>query len=185
MSANDGGDADPVGEPDARLRRDVPEPAAAEVLPELAAADLVDEIEVDQAVAVDIGRGDAVAVIVVDRLVVQPRIVDDVVDEGDPALLDAIGELEVVGDLELIDACRAAPSRAPASASAPTSGFGTWTRTGGALRFRAGRPARGRRARPPRQPGLSAPARRTARVTAADSTSVALRLAGSDRARDS
>ena len=92
--------------------RDVPEPAAAEILPELVAADLIDEVDVEQAVAVDVGDGDAVAVIVVHRLVVHAGVVDDAVDERDAAFLDAIGELEIVDDLERSTvASRAAPSR--------------------------------------------------------------------------
>ena len=86
MSANEADDADPAGHRDAGLRGDVLELAAAEVLPELVAADLVDEVDVGQAVAVDVRHRDAVAVIVVDRLVVLPGVVDDVVHEGDAAL---------------------------------------------------------------------------------------------------
>ena len=54
-----GGDADTVRHRHACLQRDVPELSAADVLVETAAADLIDEIEIDQAVAVDVGRGDA------------------------------------------------------------------------------------------------------------------------------
>ena len=97
-----GGDADSAGQPDARLLRDVPEPASAQILPQLVAADLVDEVDVVQTVAVDVRHGDAVAVIVVDRLVVLARVVDDVVNEGDAAFLDPVGELELVEDSELV-----------------------------------------------------------------------------------
>ena len=53
--------------------------AAAEVLPQLVAADLVDEVDVVQPVAVDVRDGDAVTVIVVDRLVMLAGVFDDVV----------------------------------------------------------------------------------------------------------
>ena len=66
------------------------------VLPELVAADLVDEIDVEQAVAVDVGDRQAVAVVVVRRLVGLAGVVDDAVLERDAALGDAIGELEIV-----------------------------------------------------------------------------------------
>ena len=55
-----------------------------------------DEVDVEQAVAVDVGDRQAVAVVVVRRLVGPPRVVDDVVLEGDAAVVHAIGELEVV-----------------------------------------------------------------------------------------
>ena len=66
------------------------------------AADLVDEVDVEQPVAVDVRHGDAVAVVVVDRLVVLAGVVDDVVDEGDAAFAGPVGELEVVEDSELV-----------------------------------------------------------------------------------
>ena len=75
---------------------DVPEPPAAEVLPELVAAHLIDEVDVVQAVAVDVSDGDPVAVIVVDRLVMLPGVLDDVMDEGDAARRDGVGELKIV-----------------------------------------------------------------------------------------
>ena len=72
-----GGDADSARQADARFRGDVPEPAAAGVLVKPAAADLVDEIEIDQAVAVHVGRGEAGSVVVVDRLVVDRGVFHD------------------------------------------------------------------------------------------------------------
>ena len=66
------------------------------ILPELVSAYLVHEVNVVQPVAVDIGHRDAAAVIVVDGLVVDARIFDDVVNEGDAAFRLAIGEVEVV-----------------------------------------------------------------------------------------
>ena len=97
------GHADAVGERDAGVLRDVRKPAAAEILPELVAADLIGEVDVRQAVAVHVGDGDAVAVVVVHRLVRDGRVVHDAVDERDAAFLDAVGELEIVNDLEAID----------------------------------------------------------------------------------
>jgi hypothetical protein len=75
--------------------------ALAEVLPELVVAELSDEVEVEQAVAVHVGHGEAVAVVVVDHLVLAPAVVHGFVAEGDAALGQAVGELEVVEDGEL------------------------------------------------------------------------------------
>ena len=60
--------------------------AAAEVPPQLIAADLADEVDVEQAVAVDVRDRDAVAVVVVRRLVGLAGVVHDAVPEGDAAL---------------------------------------------------------------------------------------------------
>ena len=57
--------------------------------PELVAADLVDEIDVVEAVAVHVGNRQAVAVIVVGRLVGLAGVGDDAVLEGDAALAAA------------------------------------------------------------------------------------------------
>ena len=103
MSANDAVTPMRSAQRDARFLRDVPELAAAEVLPELVAAELVHEVDVVEAVAVDVRDGDAVSVVVVHRLVDSARIVDDVVHERDAALLHAVGELEMVEDIELVD----------------------------------------------------------------------------------
>ena len=81
-----GGDADLARHRDAGRRRDVLKLAAAGVLPQLVAADLVDEVDVGQAVAVDVRDRDAVAVVVVRRLVGLAGVVDDAVLEGDAAL---------------------------------------------------------------------------------------------------
>ena len=78
--------ADLARHADAGRCRDVLEPAAAEIPPELVAADLVDEVDVESAVAVDVGDRDAVAVIVVRGLVGLPGVVDDAMPEGDAAL---------------------------------------------------------------------------------------------------
>ena len=56
-----------------------------EILPELVAADLVDEVDVVEAVAVDVRDRDAGAVVVVNGLVVLAGVVDDPVHERDAA----------------------------------------------------------------------------------------------------
>ncbi len=86
---------------DARVGGDVPEFSTAEVLPELIAADLVHKVHVLEAVAVHISNGDARPVIVVNRLVVLPRIVHGSLHERDPAFFHEIFELELVVHLEL------------------------------------------------------------------------------------
>ena len=72
MSANEAETPILPAHADARRRRDVLEPAAAQVPPELVAADLADEVDVRQAVAIDVGDRDAVAMVVVRRLVLLP-----------------------------------------------------------------------------------------------------------------
>ena len=87
MSANEAVTPIRSAQADAGVPGDVPEPAAAQVLPELVAAHLVDEIEVGAPVAVHVGGREAGAVVVVDGPVVLPHVVHGAVDEGDPALL--------------------------------------------------------------------------------------------------
>ena len=96
-----GGDRDPARQTDAGLGGDVAEFPVSQVLPQLAAAHLAGEIEVHEPVAVHVRRGDAVAMVVVGRLVGPAGVFHDLVDEGDAALFNAIGEFEVDGDLEL------------------------------------------------------------------------------------
>ena len=96
MSAKPRRHADLVGDADTGRCGDVLEPAAAGVPPELIAADLVDEIDVGSSVAVDVGDRQAVAVIVVSRLVGLSGVVDDAVPERDAACGQPVGELEVV-----------------------------------------------------------------------------------------
>ena len=90
-----------------------------EVLPELVAAELVDEVDVGQAVAVHVRDRDAVAVVVVDRLVVLAGVVDDPVDERDAALRDAVGEVEVVDDADRSRRPSAAPPRGRGACPCP------------------------------------------------------------------
>ncbi len=98
-----GGGADPIGQSDAGRFGDVLEAAAAQIAPELVAAELADEIEVESAVAVDVGHRDAVAVVVVVRLVALRRVGGDLVLEGDPALRLPVAQRELVKDLELAE----------------------------------------------------------------------------------
>src|SRR5690349_23243727 len=97
-------DAYPIRERDARFGGDVPELAAAEIFPELVSANLVHEIDVFEAVAIDVGDGNAGAVVVVHWLVISPGIVDRVLNERDAALFDGVPELKLIVDLELSDA---------------------------------------------------------------------------------
>ena len=75
---------------------DVLESAAPGIPPELVAADLVDEVDVEQAVAIDVRNRHAVSMIVVRRLVRLSRVVDDPVLERDAALGQPVRELEIV-----------------------------------------------------------------------------------------
>ena len=81
-------------------RRDVLKLSVAEISPKLAAANLVDEVKIDLAVAIDICRGQTRAVIVNDRLQVPPAIIHDMMLEGDSTTLNFIGELETVKGFE-------------------------------------------------------------------------------------
>ena len=88
--------ADLAGDSDAGRCRDVLEPAAAGVPPELIASDLVDEVEIGASIAVDVGDRQAVAVIVVSGLVGLPGVVHDAVAERDTARGQPVGELEIM-----------------------------------------------------------------------------------------
>src|SRR4029453_15656724 len=88
-----GRDPAPAGQGDTGLSRDIHKSAAADVLPKLVAATLIHKIDIGQSVAVHISRSDAAAVVVMNQLVVEARIVDDVMGEGDAACLQAIYEL--------------------------------------------------------------------------------------------
>src|SRR5262245_31636842 len=98
-----GRDADPVSQRDTGLSRDIHESTTAEILPKLTAAPLIHKIDIGQSVAVHIGCSDAAAVVVVNELVIESRVVDDPVREGDAAGLHAIHELKLVEDPELAD----------------------------------------------------------------------------------
>ena len=94
-------DRDRVRHTEARLVGDVREPAAAQVLPQLVAAELGDEVEVGEPVAIDVGRTQSRPVVVVDLLVELSGVVDDPVLESDAARLPPIREPEVVKRLRL------------------------------------------------------------------------------------
>jgi hypothetical protein len=95
-----GGDRNAVGQARSRLGGDVLELAAAEVLPELVSAQLWDEIDIDQVVAIDIGRGHVVAVVVVHLLRVFSSVIHDAVQEVDAGIGKLVGEAKVMKDLE-------------------------------------------------------------------------------------
>jgi hypothetical protein len=94
--------ADAILERHPRRLGDVAKPSPAQVLPELAPAELVDEVDVLAPVAVDVRGGDPVPVVVVDRLVEPAGVVDDVVLERDAALRLAIRELEITDHTEIL-----------------------------------------------------------------------------------
>jgi len=79
----------------AGLIRDVLELALAVVAPELIASDLIGEVEVQETVAVHVGDGDAVAVVVVHRFVALAHVVHAAVHEVDSALVPPVGKPEV------------------------------------------------------------------------------------------
>ncbi len=93
-------DADLAGYAHTGRLRDVLELAAAEVPPELIAADLIQKVDVEKAVAVDVGDRDAVPVIVVRGLVRLARVLDSVMDERNTAFGEPVGELEIVECLD-------------------------------------------------------------------------------------
>ena len=95
------GDADLSGNSNTRGRSDLLELAAAGVPPQLIAAHLTDEVDVEQSVAVDIGHGEAVAMVVVRRLVRLARVVNDPVFEGNVGLGQVVRELETVKRLHV------------------------------------------------------------------------------------
>src|SRR5580765_3467294 len=92
--------ADSIWQRDAGLAGDVLEPAPAQIPPELVAADLVDEVDVVQAIAVDVRNRDAGTVIVMNGLVVLAGVFDDPVHERDAAGRLTVAELKLVKHLE-------------------------------------------------------------------------------------
>ena len=61
---------------------------------------MIHEIDVQASVAVDIGNGEAVPVVVVHELVSLAGVVGDAVDERDPALVHAVLEPKIVKHVE-------------------------------------------------------------------------------------
>ncbi len=90
------GHADLARHRDSGLSGDVLKPAAPEILPELIAADLADEVNVEESIPVDVRYRDAVSVVVVSRLVRLSGIVDYPMFECNPAGRESIDELEIV-----------------------------------------------------------------------------------------
>src|SRR5271166_1664336 len=98
-----GGDADAARHADACFLRDVLEFASAQVLPKLVPAGLADEVDVVQPITVYVRYSDSGSVVIVRRLIVSGRVVDDAIHEGDSALLKLIFELKLIEHLKLID----------------------------------------------------------------------------------
>src|ERR1700733_511868 len=97
-----GRDADPVSQADPGFLGDVPELAGAQVLPQLTASDLIDEVDIVEAVAVDVSHSGAVSVVVVNGHVIPGRFLDCVLDESDSAFLYFVSELELIKHFELV-----------------------------------------------------------------------------------
>ena len=68
------------------------------VLPELAGAELRQEVQVGKSVAIDVGGADSAAMVVVHELVRFARVIDDPVCKGDSGLRKLIAEMEIVID---------------------------------------------------------------------------------------
>ena len=83
---------------ESRLVGDVHEPSAAGVLPQLVGAELGGEVEIGEAIAIHVSGTHSGSVVVVDQLVILPRVVYDTVYEADTAGLPPISETEVVRD---------------------------------------------------------------------------------------
>lgn len=83
---------DLVRERHARSVRDVFEFSPAAITPELAATDLVYEVNIEQIVTIDIGNADSSAVIVMRRFEMFERVFDDGVGEGDATGVKPIRE---------------------------------------------------------------------------------------------
>src|SRR5881296_2764349 len=75
-------DTHPIRQPYARACGDVLKPAPSNILPKLIAAELAYKVNVQQAIAIDVRDRDARAVVVVDRFIVVPNIINDVALES-------------------------------------------------------------------------------------------------------
>jgi hypothetical protein len=91
-----GADRDCIGHAQAGGVGDVAELAATQVLPELRTAQLRNEENIGEAVAVDVSGRDAGAVVVVDLLVILAGVVDEMILECDPAGVDSVRKAEIV-----------------------------------------------------------------------------------------
>ena len=96
-------DADSIGGPDAGPLRPVLEPSAAQVPPEPVGAHLGGEVQVGQAVTVDVGDRQSVAMVVVHGLVRPAGVADDSMLERDAAVGDPIDESKIVVHVEAAD----------------------------------------------------------------------------------
>jgi hypothetical protein len=94
--------ADPAWQSDACFLSDVPEFAAADVFPEFVSSNLINKVEVVQAVAVHISNRNGAAVIVVAHPHVFGDVVHGVVNEPDPAFFQLVGELKLMKHLKLL-----------------------------------------------------------------------------------
>ena len=96
---------DPVGQAHCRRFSQVPEPAPAQVSPELIGSNLGEEIDVLESVVVHVRGGDSVPVVVMHRFPVLPRIIHDPVNEADSARFDAVREPKIVKHAEGVLLC--------------------------------------------------------------------------------
>ncbi len=86
---------DRVGPSQPRSGGGIHEPTVTQVLPELVGAELRDEIEIGETIAIDVRGAQSASVVVVNELIVLARVVDDPVHERDAASLLPIRVLEV------------------------------------------------------------------------------------------
>ena len=74
--------------------------ATTQVLPELIAAHLIHEVNVIEPVTIHIRDGNAGAVIVVHRFVIDASVIHHVVEKGDSAVFERVGEAKLEKHLE-------------------------------------------------------------------------------------
>src|SRR5437016_10183658 len=90
------GHADLIFQANSRRGGDVFKLPVPQIAPKLVAPKLIDEINVEPSIAIHIGNGQAIAMIVMDGLVVFGRVIHRVMFKGYAALLVLIGKLEIV-----------------------------------------------------------------------------------------
>src|SRR5215469_6215065 len=95
------GHTDSAGQPDSSFLRDVLELAVPQVLPKLVPAHLIDEVDVVQAVAVDIGHRHPTSMVIVAHTHVFCDVIQGLIFESDSAFFDPVLELELMEHLEL------------------------------------------------------------------------------------
>jgi hypothetical protein len=96
-----GGNADAIFQADAGLLRNIFKFSVAQIPPELVTAQLADKVDVVEAVTVDVGHGNAGAMIVVHGHVLTGGVRYGTIAKRDAALFQLIAEMELVEDLEL------------------------------------------------------------------------------------